>query len=346
MKVVLFLGAGFSRAWGIPVMKEFFDYAKGANFVDNDSKGFLRELQLKAQRAANMLRTAHDNVEDILSLCLAAEGFGAGYMGAGGGDYDRLCGILHRVYKSIDLQKWVKTGGRLKRLKGLLGLDERFSEWNLTIITTNYDIVTEYCLAMLGKPCTLPCKWSAVRPKARSIGRLYEGNHHGPMLCKIHGSVNWFAGGSDQEILVENAIGDHEYMDDEGNHNFIGWPLVSFTQYEAPAAPIIIPPTFFKMQTPDCFREILRAAGKALHEAEKLVFIGFSFPESDTYVRYFLAANLAENVDLRAIHVVDPCAEAICERLKSDAWRLGNYFTDRLRAFEGEWEESHYCVAG
>jgi len=96
------------------------------------------------------------------------------------------------------------------------------------------------------------------------------------------------------------------------------------------------------MQTSSIFREIWNAAGKALEEAEKLVFIGFSFPESDTHIRYFLAANLFENVDLRPIVIVDPNADKIYTRLKNS--NFGTHFTNRLRPIKGNWEETDYCV--
>ena len=96
------------------------------------------------------------------------------------------------------------------------------------------------------------------------------------------------------------------------------------------------------MQTDAVFSEIWNAAGKALGEAEKLVFVGFSFPESDTYIKYFLAANLYENVDLRPIEIVDPNADKICEKLKKS--NFGIHFKDRLRPINGKWQKTDYSI--
>ena len=77
-------------------------------------------------------------------------------------------------------------------------------------------------------------------------------------------------------------------------------------------------------------------------QAERLCFIGFSFPESDTYIKYFLAANLYENIDLGRIDIIDPHANEIVERLKNS--RYGTHFTDLLHAVQAKWEESGYSV--
>ena len=137
---------------------------------------------------------------------------------------------------------------------------------------------------------------------------------------------------------------DYDYSDGTRKPRRIYLPRVSLGNYQSVSTPLIVPPTLFKMQTMSTFREIWNAAGKALEEAEKLVFIGFSFPESDTYIKYFLAANLYENVDLRPIEIVDPNADKICERLKDS--NFGIHFKDRLRYVKGTWEEADYCVVG
>jgi len=344
MKVVLFLGAGFSRAWGLPVMREFFQSAKNSSYLDNESKDFLRDLQLRAQQGSNMLQTEHNNLEDILSFCLASENLNAGYPQSEEGDYSKLCYVLYNVYRHLDLELWVKINGRLNELKRLLGFDQldHISNLNLTLITTNYDIIVEYSLAMLDRSCALPFKWSALKTKEPPHRLLYRAN--GPLLCKLHGSINWFPNESDETIQIENAVIHHTYTDNENRRHAIKWPMVSFKSYNVILPPIIVPPTLFKMQTANSFWQIMNAAGKALHEAEKLVFIGFSFPESDTYIRYFLAANLSQNTDLRTIEVVDPNAGELCNKLKGERFKFGNYFTERLRPVECKWETSSYSI--
>ena len=74
------------------------------------------------------------------------------------------------------------------------------------------------------------------------------------------------------------------------------------------------------MLKPDLQEILLKqwsGAGDALARAERLWFIGYSFPESDSFMRFFLAASLASNSHLRQIAVLDPSLDVIETRAKS-----------------------------
>lgn len=348
MKIVLFIGAGFSRAWGLPVMEEFFQYAKDSDYLKPDDKNFLRELQAKAQKGVSMLQVRHNNLEEILSFCLASKNFNAGYSNQGDSEYDRLCYILQEVYRRIDLKELHDNNGLLDNLERLfgfgIGIDKKLTTNELSIITTNYDVMIEFMLLKFGWHCHLPGEWVAIKEeKYQPIDTIYSNNKSQPLLCKLHGSLNWFRDANDAtKLQVENVIFSADYIDNKHEHKSIYLPKVSFGKYEPIGTPLIVPPTLFKMQTIPIFREIWNAAGKALEEAEKLVFIGFSFPESDTYIKYFLASNLYENVDLGDIEIVDPNADKICERLKVS--NFGIHFTERLRSIKGKWEQTDYSI--
>lgn len=346
MNTVLFLGAGFSRAWGLPVMQEFFQHAKDSDYLKQDDKDFLRELQSKAQKGVSMLQVRHNNLEEILSFCLASKTFNAGYPNQGDNEYDRLCNILQEVYRRIDIKRWQEEDGLLDNIKRLFGIeiDSKLTTNELSIITTNYDVMIEFILSKLGWHCYLPGEWDAVVDEKHTMSdQMCSENKTHPLLCKLHGSLNWYFEPNDvTKFQVENAILGGDYIEEPLHHKHIYLPKVSFGNYKPISTPLIVPPTLFKMQTIPTFRVIWNEAGKALEEAEKLVFIGFSFPESDTYIRYFLAANLFENVDLRTIEIVDPNADKICGRIKNS--NFGIHFTSRLRPIEGKWEETDYCV--
>lgn len=314
----------------------------------DEDKQFLRDLQAKAQKGVSMLQVRYDNLEEILSFCLASENFNAGYPIASDGEYDRLCHILRKVYSYIDLKQWYERDGLLPNLGSLLGIreKERPTGHNLSLITTNYDVMAELCMAKLYMCCRLPGKWVTTPPEeeVQHTGILYEGNGHGPLLCKLHGSLNWFFDWKAECLTVENSILPGDFVDSQHKRHRIDMPKVSYPAYRPEATPLIVPPTLFKMQTAPYFREIWNAAGKALQEAEKLVFVGFSFPESDTYIKYFLAANLYENVDLARIDIVDPNADEICDRLNKS--NFGIHFKDRLNPVKGTWEKVGYSLGG
>jgi hypothetical protein len=346
MKTVLFLGAGFSRAWGLPVMQEFFQHAKNSEYLGDNDKDFLRKLQRKARQGVSMLQIGNDNLEEVLSFSLASRNFNSGYPNQGDSEYDRLCHILQEVYRRIDLKKWFESDGLLDNLKRLFGtgVNRHLTTNELTIITTNYDVMIEFMLSKFGWHCYLPGEWSVVEGKKHPVAdKMCSSNKSQPLLCKLHGSLNWCLDPDDQtKFLVENSILYTDYLDDMRKHKGVYLPEVSFRNYEPIRTPLIVPPTLFKMQTIPTFREIWNVAGKALEEAEKLVFIGFSFQESDTYIQYFLAANLYENIDLRPIEIVDPKADEIYERLKKG--KLGIHFRDLLKPINGKWEDIDYSV--
>lgn len=148
MKTVMFLGAGFSRAWGLPVMQEFFQHAKDSDYLKLGDKDFLRELQSKAQKGVSMLQVRHNNLEEILSFCLASKNFNTGYPNQGDTEYDRLCNILQEVYRCIDIKKWQENHGLLDNIQRLfgIGIDSKLTTNELSIITTNYDVMIEFLL--------------------------------------------------------------------------------------------------------------------------------------------------------------------------------------------------------
>lgn len=343
MKIVLFLGAGFSKAWGLPVMKEFFQHAKDSEYLTKEDKDFLRNLQSRAQKGVNMLQVRHNNLEEILSFCLAASNFGTGYPDKSVNEYKKLCLILQKVYRRINLLQWGENEGLLEERKRLFSIDDRNTplSYELDVITTNYDIMAEFSLIGVGFRCRLPNEWT---PVEKSPNNLYAKSGGSVLLCKLHGSLNWYLNSKDKETFnIESCLTFANYINASHEHKHIGLPKISLTKYEPISEPIIIPPTLFKMQTDSRFEAIWRSAGELLQGADKIVFIGFSFPESDTHIRYFLAANLYENVDLRSIDIVDPNAKEICDRLQESTF--GIHFKDRLNPIKGKWEEINYSIS-
>lgn len=158
-----------------------------------------------------------------------------------------------------------------------------------TIVTFNYDTVLEdamlvhyigpdYCIE--GKPT-----WWKTDPNV-------------PVL-KLHGSSNFVE--KDDGAL---EIVDHERLEHTTDHYYkIGKPL-------------LIPPTWNKRLLQGTIREIWSMAGEALRSASRIVFIGYSLPETDLSFRYLLADSVADNAALRNIFVIDP-AETTMQRYES-----------------------------
>jgi hypothetical protein len=67
MNVVVFLGAGSSRAFGMPVMAEFNEYARDLQAMPKEQLALTEVIQ-QARQAHAFLRTHPFNIEDILTM--------------------------------------------------------------------------------------------------------------------------------------------------------------------------------------------------------------------------------------------------------------------------------------
>ncbi|MGD0077609.1 MAG: SIR2 family protein [Sedimentisphaerales bacterium] len=348
MKTVLFLGAGFSAAWGLPTMNQFFNYANDSAHLTNEDKVFLNKLQERAYRGANMFQVVRNNLEEILSFCLSEYSLGVGYPDKSNNEYKKLCQILQEVYRRFDIEKCID--GEIKNAcQRLLAFKGRYTpqSYELGIITTNYDIMAEFYLKDLGFDFCLPGKWRPTSEAKTNLYKTLESAPSGSLFCKLHGSLNWYTDTKDEDsFIVESGIEDGYYDLDSEEENSVGQrvslPNVFSNTYKPPDIPVIVPPTLFKMQTEPRFQAIWRSAGELLRNTDKLVFIGFSFPDSDIHIKYFLAANLYDNVRLKGIDIVDPEADKICNELKKS--KLGNHFKELLNSIPGKWEENDYSV--
>jgi len=162
-----------------------------------------------------------------------------------------------------------------------------------------------------------------------------------PKLCKLHGSVNWFKGsGSKIDVLDQILYGEFFSGNrDKFERRFL--PYISADEYQFSKQPLLIPPTVFKNQPYAGMHETWSVAGKSIQEADKLIFIGYSFPESDSNMRFIFGKNLAKNVEIQTIDVIDIEADKICKRIKS---KYGNRFIQLLNPLEFEWESGKYSI--
>ncbi len=74
-----------------------------------------------------------------------------------------------------------------------------------------------------------------------------------------------------------------------------------------------------------------------MNDANYIVFSGYSFPDSDTEMAYFLASSLWQNAGLSKILVIDPYAEQLMERLRTGR-RFGNHFVDFVTLQPRAWQ--------
>jgi hypothetical protein len=303
--VVLVLGAGFSRTAGHPVMAEFRKVVTelatnpGSPLAEQERLWFksVLDYRWRAQALYGYLNFDLDNLENL---------FGLLDMECSLGDKDDPFLRASRWALIFTLVKTLETTrkpmlGRLqdevtacKRAATFGELRERTKYpahplapyvsflQNLrphdAIITFNYDTVIEEALLAL------------------SIGSDYgfssfasPGVQYAIPVLKLHGSVN-FRQREDGAVEVV----DYEFLEE------------STKEYYSGGAPLIVPPTWNKGALTSAIQTIWQRAATRLRAAARIVFIGYSLPETDVGFRYLLANSLLANQLFPAVAVMDP----------------------------------------
>ena len=57
-------------------------------------------------------------------------------------------------------------------------------------------------------------------------------------------------------------------------------------------------------------KSVWRSAREELENAARIIFIGYSLPQTDNFVKYLLALGLTKNESLQEIIVIDPAASS------------------------------------
>lgn len=118
-----------------------------------------------------------------------------------------------------------------------------------------------------------------------------------PILLKPHGSLNWF----------ENDLGKH--LKDRKKVKIYpstrtSETVYAFTEYRAPISsadrvysPLIIPPVFSKDFNKRIFKRLWQRCTSVLSTARKIVFLGYSMPESDLHARFIIRCGFHNQIE-------------------------------------------------
>lgn len=293
-KIVYILGAGCSKEDGAPLINEFFDKA----FELADNSGDLSPSQKEIFNRVKEFRKdklPSSNVEELLSY--------------------------------IDLEKVLLTSGSRSEMNKLyanltyviaktiqisLGFGPSdifgnfYKNWllenknDVSVISFNWDIIADNYMSGVqqpkyhGRPFWMEIDYGS---DFECINPDFESpfERGGLNLYKLHGSMNWlyckhckkkyFALG--QKIIMK-------YL--EGGIN-----CPKCTRKEGVEG-IVIPPTFNKIgedSTIPLITDVWRGAFKSIKEADKIVIIGYSFPEDDVHFKMFFRRALYENYKLK-----------------------------------------------
>ncbi len=336
--IVLFIGAGFSYHAGLPTMAQFGEVSRRELSIlnrhgDRLALGRVREagdtfdrFQKYCKRADGTVATDADNMESVFCIAESLQESGVPDVDIDGNRFN-----THVLLRQIHLWLWhiynrcqpVDTPAQGEPYKEFMEL-LRPKAPQLSVLTTNYDIIFEYFAWQAKMHCWYP--FSRLTPQ-RDLQILQCANSsdsfvglasmpENPMVCKLHGGTNLFEvtqdgrdflGVASTVVSAGSSIGKSTAQSDRPAVLLFDslWSLTS--QYQD-LSPAIIPPTYAKLKKRDWLQAIWAAAFEALRNAKVLVFIGYSLPNSDGFMRAMIRGALAIRTQTEALRVfvVDP----------------------------------------
>jgi len=328
MRLVLFLGAGFSKSAEFPLMREF-------SMFSQDLDGYeyhilcLHDCISYAQRTRAYIHGDIYNVEYLMSVLSIASITNPDLKFTFKGKKVKVIKALEvlkelvwRVYSRIENVSG--TGQNYQFFVHSLQRFLKYRDTSIDIITTNYDLLPEMIMYAIDHKATMPVKYEPLSlpegynapPNCACISvsgrgmKVYKESDC-KNLHKLHGSVNWF--------VKKNTASQKVYCWDETFPSFKDSSMLFYTPYcvcsdaRIPDGylPVIVPPSMIKEYKVPVILKAWQDASDAISKADKIVFIGYSFPPSDTIMKFFLGTSLANNQSGCRITVIDKNANAV-----------------------------------
>ncbi len=278
MRLLLFLGAGFSVEAGLPTQGNFFEHALKEyenNKLDNHLFSGVSAAQMMYESIQG--RTDRDpTLEEAFGLLdyiyyMKNDQYKLGYIHnkswIPSRDSPLTVGETRRLFlKAIEKMFKYKWAGKKYFEHELYEtfFKTLFDNYEIAIITTNYDLVCESILDRF------PHHKGHIFPV---INKLYGYSAlDGTPLLKLHGSVDWIE-----------------------------------TPFDAPN---IIPPTWSKQfDRTGKYNRIWNSAEDAITFSDTIMFIGYSMTQADTHIKNLIRMGLARAIDFnneKHIIVVKP----------------------------------------
>ena len=327
-KTVFVLGAGASAKAGAPLMSTFLDKARdllASGKVDDKKEDFERVFKALVKLRDVFYKSGLDldNIESVFGAFEMARIIGklGDCSQAEIDDFsDSIRVLIVRTldqsirydYSLNDVTPPVPYGKFVRLLKGMNKAGQSCAPNRCSVLTFNYDIALDYAFT-----------WSDV-PIDYCLQTTTEMN--AVKLLKLHGSLNWGRCPSCREVTaVPFSKGSvMEYARKLGGSGFITLPaaqeLINATcdadgcGTHLSGEPIIVPPTWNKTEGHANLANVWKQAAIELGEAENIICIGYSLPESDLFFRYLFALGTVGEAHLRRFWVFDPDTEGVVQK--------------------------------
>jgi hypothetical protein len=203
--------------------------------------------------------------------------------------------LVWRVYSRIDDVS--KLGQNYQLFVGSLKRFLKSQNNSIDIITTNYDLLPEMIMYAIKHIASVPVEFEPMPlpdghnapPNCAIVGggggyRIYRTDET-KTLHKLHGSVNWFVKARTKFQKV--YCWDEVYPPAYSGEVLFYTPFAVCNQARIPEGylPVIVPPSMIKEYDVPVIKRAWQDASGAIGKANKIVFIGYSFPPSDTMGR-------------------------------------------------------------
>ena len=164
-----------------------------------------------------------------------------------------------------------------------------------SIITLNYDIVCDQVFWIQDIPFTYDY------PVVDQDDSKYK-------LLKLHGSINWRVCSNQKCKYIDPS----RYFPRSPYTDLYTLDIAKriydnpCEKCKKPLIPFIVPPTWNKIAYSKGLKSIWKSASKEIEQATRIIIIGYSLPETDSYFKYLLAISLSKNESLQEIILINP----------------------------------------
>lgn len=375
--IVLFLGAGFSKGIGLPTMNVFGPYAKNhLSRIDrpgHDNRFAVPDLlragkmfidfQNYCKNAESHVSINVENMEEVFGIaeCLHQSGIESIEL-----NNEKV--PINELLSNIKLWLWKNyhefpplNQERQKEVSEANDIFKNFVKFlkdnNLsdiiTVITTNYDLVLEYYFWDSNIKCTYPIqlehadKIVVVDRSNYDVFALWgEQPPNVPVLCKLHGSINYFE--SEDKFFIATDIANpgekfgKSIIPEPRRPAVFAQDAVWHMQNrdKKHLTPAIIAPTYAKLQPTSWLSDIWSQAFQSLMMAKTFIFIGYSLPQSDGFMFSFVRAAMAarNKKDSLKVCVINP-DETVFPIYKSLFSKNNNQNDFHEETFRSSWEK-------
>jgi hypothetical protein len=352
---VIILGAGASVDAGIPLLANFvekmWEFAitgkhNGKDLSEEDIKIFNEAMKVKNELDGYHGRAAFNdrNIEDILSI------LSFNLIGGKKSDHEKQRWFIKAITRTIDLTCNVQHNGTLNKMqtegkdlyrsfwRGLFNRFQNSPNSFPTIITFNYDLVLERSLfqSLIGT------NYNQYKSRFPFAGLNLK--YHYGLIKDLAFAVKYVRfttslrdfGEEDGMKLeaadnpVQNSV-NVELLKLHGSLNFPTHKDEDFSPTQVSNDPYILPPIINKWVGKN--EESIWSTGlQRLREAKNIIIIGYSLPQTDIFMQYFLRAGVGPNLNLNKVIVFNPALYRNNTENELMRERFGNCFSPQLRS--------------